>query len=143
MRYFRLFLTLSALALGIVSSLLSGCGHSLAANKPAVAPTPQVTVAQVIAKPLHQGIELTGTLQAVDRVQVRPRVSGYVDAVRVGEGARVAKGAVLFQIDPRQCALEVDGLNAELNGAQSKLRYANAGRVAAERLFNQNAIAPD
>ena len=141
MRYFRLFLTLSALALGIVSSLLSGCGHSLAANKPAVAPTPQVTVAQVIAKPLHQWIELTGTLQAVDRVQVRPRVSGYVDAVRFVEGARVAKGAVLFQIDPRPFALEVDRLNAELNRAQSKLDYANAGRARAERLFAQNAIA--
>src|ERR1700733_8431505 len=141
MRYFRLFLTLSALALGIVSSLLSGCGHSLAANKPAVAPTPQVTVAQVIAKELHQWIELTGTLQAVDRVQVRPRVSGYVDAVRFVEGARVAKGAVLFQIDPRPFALEVDRLNAELNRAQSKLDYANAGRARAERLFAQNAIA--
>jgi len=141
MRYFRLFLTLSALALGIVSSLLSGCGHSLAANKPAVAPTPQVTVAQVIAKQLHQWIELTGTLQAVDRVQVRPRVSGYVDAVRFVEGARVAKGAVLFQIDPRPFALEVDRLNAELNRAQSKLDYANAGRARAERLFAQNAIA--
>src|SRR6204780_985015 len=141
MRYFRLFLTLSALALGIVSSLLSGCGHSLAANKPAVAPTPQVTVAQVIAKPLHQWIELTGTLQAVDRVQVRPRVSGYVDAVRFVEGARVAKGAVLFQIDPRPFALEVDRLNAELDRAQSKLDYATAGRERAERLFAQNAIA--
>jgi membrane fusion protein, multidrug efflux system len=141
MRYFRLVLTLSALALGIVSSLLSGCGHSLAANKPAVAPTPQVTVAQVIAKPLHQWIELTGTLQAVDTVQVRPRVSGYVDAVRFVEGARVAKGAVLFQIDPRPFALEVDRLNAELNRAQSKLDYANAGRARAERLIAQNAIA--
>src|ERR1700733_9857576 len=141
MRYFRLFLTLSALALGIVSSLLSGCGHSLAANKPAVAPTPQVTVAQVIAKELHQWIELTGTLQAVDRVQVRPRVSGYVDAVRFVEGARVAKGAVLFQIDPRPFALEVQRLNAELNRAQSKLDFANAGRARAERLFAQNAIA--
>ena len=141
MRYFRLFLTLSALALGIVSSLLSGCGHSMAASKPAVAPAPQVTVAQVIAKPLHQWIELTGTLQAVDTVQVRPRVSGYVDAVRFVEGARVAKGAVLFQIDPRPFALEVDRLNAEFNRAQSKLDYANAGRARAERLIAQNAIA--
>jgi multidrug efflux system membrane fusion protein len=141
MRYFRLVLTLSALALGIVSSLLSGCGHSLAATKAASPPAPEVTVAQVIAKPLHQWIELTGTLQAVDTVQVRPRVSGYVDAVRFVEGARVAKGAVLFQIDPRPFALEVERLNAELNRAQSKLDYANAGRARAERLFAQNAIA--
>ena len=141
MRYIRLGLTLSALALGIVSALLSGCGHSQAATKAGSPPAPEVTVAQVIAKPLHQWIELTGTLQAVDTVQVRPRVSGYVDAVRFVEGARVAKGAVLFQIDPRPFALEVDRLNAELNRAQSKLDYANAGRARAERLFAQNAIA--
>ena len=141
MRFIRLSLTLSALAAGLVSALLSGCGHSLAATKAASPPAPEVTVAQVIAKPLHQWIELTGTLQAVDTVQVRPRVSGYVDAVRFVEGARVAKGAILFQIDPRPFALEVDRLNAELNRAQSKLDYANAGRARAERLIAQNAIA--
>src|ERR1700684_914125 len=141
MRYVRLGLTLAALAAGIVSSLLSGCGHSLAAAAPAAAPAPEVTVAQVIARPLHQWIELTGTLQAVDTVQVRPRVSGFVDAVRFVEGARVAKGAVLFQIDPRPFALEVDRLNAELSRSQSKLDFATAGRERAERLFAQNAIA--
>jgi membrane fusion protein, multidrug efflux system len=140
MRYFRLGLTLSALALGIISSLLSGCGHSLAAAA-AAPPAPEVTVAQVIARPLHQWVELTGTLQAIGSVQVRPRVSGYVDAVRFAEGARVAKGAVLFQIDPRPFALEVARLNAELNRAQSKLDFATAGRARAERLFAQNAIA--
>jgi multidrug efflux system membrane fusion protein len=140
MRYIRLGLTLSALALGVISTFLSGCSHSQAATALAP-PAPEVTVAQVIAKPLHQWIELTGTLQAVDTVQVRARVSGYVDAVRFTEGARVAKGAVLFQIDPRPFALEVDRLNAELNRAQSKLEYANAGRARAERLFAQNAIA--
>src|ERR1700680_1587216 len=141
MRYFRLVLTLAARALGLVSSLLSGCGHSLAATAAAAAPAPEVTVAQVIARPLHQWVELTGTLQAIDSVQVRPRVSGYVDAVRFVEGARVAKGAILFQIDPRPFALEVDRLNAELNRAQSKLDFATAGRARAERLFAQNAIA--
>jgi membrane fusion protein, multidrug efflux system len=141
MRYIRLSLTLTALALGVISSLLSGCGHSLAATAAAAPPAPEVTVAQVIARPLHQWVELTGTLQAIDSVQVRPRVSGYVDGVRFVEGARVAKGAILFQIDPRPFALEVDRLNAELNRAQSKLDFATAGRARAERLFAQNAIA--
>ena len=141
MRYIRLGLTLTALALGVISSLLSGCGHSLAATAAAAPPAPEVTVAQVIARPLHQWVELTGTLQAIDSVQVRPRVSGYVDGVRFVEGARVAKGAILFQIDPRPFALEVDRLNAELNRTQSKLDFATAGRARAERLFAQNAIA--
>ena len=141
MRFLRLGLTLSALALGLASALLSGCGHSLAASPASVPPAPEVTVAEVIARPLHQWVELTGTLQAIDSVQVRPRVAGYVDAVRFVEGARVARGAVLFQIDPRPFALEVDRLNAELNRAQSKLEFATAGRARAERLFAQNAIA--
>lgn len=141
MRYFKLGLTLSLLTLGLISALLSGCGHSLAATPAAASPAPEVTVAQVIARPLHQWVELTGTLQAVGSVQVRPRVSGFVDAVRFAEGARVAKGAVLFQIDPRPFALEVDRLNAELNRAQSKLDFATAGRARAERLIAQNAIA--
>jgi biotin carboxyl carrier protein len=141
MRLVRIGLTLSALALGVVSALLSGCGHSQAATGPATPPPPQVTVAQVIARPLHQWVELTGTLQAINSVQVRPRVSGYVDAVRFTEGARVAKGAILFQIDPRPFQLEVDRLGAELNRAQSRLEVATAGRARAERLIAQNAIS--
>jgi membrane fusion protein, multidrug efflux system len=141
MRFLRLGLTLAALAAGIASSLLAGCGHSLAGTAAPPPPAPEVTVAQVIARPLHQWVELTGTLQAIDSVQVRPRVSGYVDAVRFEAGALVAKGAILFQIDPRPFALEVDRLNAELNRAQSKLDFATAGRARAERLLAQNAIA--
>jgi membrane fusion protein, multidrug efflux system len=143
-RQFKFGLTVSAVSLGLIASLLSGCGHSLAAAPAApaaAAPVPQVTVAQVLARPLHQWVELTGTLQAVDTVQIRPRVSGYVDAVRFVEGARVRKDAALFQIDPRPFALEVDRLNSELNRAQSKLDYATAGRARAERLIAQNAIA--
>src|SRR6204780_3864687 len=133
--------TLSALALGLAAALLSGCGHSLAASPATAPPAPEVSVAEVIARPLHQWVELTGTLQPVGSVQVRPRVAGYVDAVRFAEGARVERGAVLFQIDPRPFALEVDRLNAELNRAQSKLDFPTAGRARAERLFSQNAIA--
>jgi multidrug efflux system membrane fusion protein len=123
--------------------LLSGCGRSQAsapASAAASAP-PQITVAQVIARPLHHWEELTGTLQAVNVVAVHPRVSGYVDSVQFVEGTRVKRDQLLFQIDPRPFQLEVDRLNAELARAQSKLEFANAGRARAERLFAQNAIA--
>jgi membrane fusion protein, multidrug efflux system len=105
------------------------------------AAAPEVTVAQVIAKPLHQWVELTGNLQAVNSVQIRPRVSGFVDGVRFTEGARVTKGEVLFQIDPRPFALEVERLNAELKRAESKRDFAAADRARAERLMSQNAIS--
>jgi multidrug efflux system membrane fusion protein len=133
----------STLLLAACLSLLPGCGRSQAGAPSAAAAdaAPQVTVAQVIARPLHHWEELTGTLQAVDIVAVHPRVSGYVDSVQFVEGAHVRRDQLLFQIDPRPFQLEVDRLNAELRRAQSKLEFANAGRARAERLFAQNAIA--
>jgi len=140
----RISIVLSSTLLLIGSfGLLSGCGRSQASAPPdaAASAPPQITVAQVIARPLHHWEELTGTLQAVNVVAVHPRVSGYVDSVQFVEGARVKREQLLFQIDPRPFQLEVDRLNAELARAQSKLEFANAGRARAERLFAQNAIA--
>jgi multidrug efflux system membrane fusion protein len=98
-------------------------------------------VAQVIARPLHHWSELTGELQAVNTVEVHPRVSGFVDTVQFTEGARVSKGQLLFQIDARPFQIEIERLQAELKRAQSKLDFATAGHARAERLYAQNAIA--
>ena len=68
--------------------------------------------------------EFTGRLEAVNTVAVRPRVSGYVSAVRFTEGALVRKGDLLFQIDPRPFQAEVDRLRAELSRARSRRRTA-------------------
>ena len=95
----------------------------------------------MIARPLHHWDELTGELQAVNTVEVRPRVSGFIDSVEFVEGARVRKGQLLFQIDPRPFQIEIERLDAELKRAQSKLDYAAAGHARAERLYTQNAIA--
>src|SRR5260221_10987817 len=93
--------TSSSILAAICSIVLPACGHSHAqpaAN--AAPPPPTVTVAQVLARPLHHWDELTGELQAVNTVDVRPRVSGFIDSVQFTEGARVSKGQVLFQMDP-------------------------------------------
>src|SRR3954454_2714969 len=65
---------------------LAGCARSQASGKPAVPPAPEVTVADVIAKPLRDWEEFTGRLQAVDSVEIRPRVSGFIDSVQFAEG---------------------------------------------------------
>ncbi len=122
--------------------VLTACSHSHAQSASnAAPPPPSVTVAEVIARPLHHWDELTGELQAVNTVEVRPRVSGFIDSVEFIEGARVRKGQVLFQIDPRPFQIEIERLDAEIKRAQSKLDYATAGHARAERLFAQNAIA--
>src|SRR5216684_6803496 len=113
--------------------VLAGCSHSRAQSSVAAPPPPAVTVAEVIARPLHHWDELTGELQAVNTVDVHPRVSGFVDSVQFTEGARVAKGQVLFQIDPRPFEIEIERLSAELKRAQSKLDFATAGHARAER----------
>jgi multidrug efflux system membrane fusion protein len=131
-----------AILAALCASLLTACGHSQAHSASAAAPPPPVvTVAQVISRPLRHWDELTGELQAVNTVEVRPRVSGFIDGVQFIEGARVGKGQLLFQIDPRPFQIEIERLNAELRRAQSKLDFATAGHARAERLYAQNAIA--
>jgi len=137
----RIFVGLSAAALLASISLLPGCGRSQAGAAAAPSAAPEITAAQVIARPLHHFQELTGTLQAVDVVAVHARVSGFIDRAQFVEGARVKRDQLLFQVDPRPFQLEVDRLSAELKRSQSKLEFANAGRARADRLWTQNAIA--
>jgi membrane fusion protein, multidrug efflux system len=134
--------TSSSILAAICTIVLTACSHSHAQSQSNAAPPPAtVTVAQVLARPLHHWDELTGELQAVNTVDVRPRVSGFIDGVQFTEGARVSKGQVLFQIDPRPFEIEIERLTAEIKRAQSKLDDATAGHARAERLYAQNAIA--
>ena len=105
------------------------------------APPPEVAVAPVIERDVTEWDEFTGRLQAVDSVEVRPRVSGFVAAVRFSEGAMVRKGDLLFQIDPRPFQAEVDRLRAELARARATVDRADSELARAERLHDANAIA--
>jgi membrane fusion protein, multidrug efflux system len=131
----------TAILAAICATAFTACSHSRAQSAANVAPPPAVTVAEVIARPLHHWDELTGELQAVNTVEVHPRVSGFIDSVQFTEGARVSKGQLLFQIDPRPFQIEIERLSAELKRGQSKLDFATAGHARAERLYAQNAIA--
>jgi multidrug efflux system membrane fusion protein len=122
--------------------LYSSAGHSHAKPQAAAqAAPPQVQVAEVIHRPLREWQEFTGRLQAVNTVEVRPRVSGYVDRVTFTDGARVKKGQLLFQIDPRPFQAEVERLVAERTRSVSDLQLAQANRARAERLISAHAIS--
>ena len=122
--------------------LYSTVGHSRAKPQAAVGTAlPQVEVAEVIHRPLREWEEFSGRLQAVNTVDVRPRVSGYVDRVAFTDGARVKKGQLLFQIDPRPFQAEVDRLVAERTRSVSDLELAKANRARAERLISAHAIS--
>ena len=119
--------------------VLAACTKTSAQQ--AAPPPAQVTVANVIEREVTDWDEFTGRLQAVESVEVRPRVSGLVSAVRFSEGAMVRQGDLLFQIDPRPFQAEVDRLQAELDRARATVRRANSELERAERLRRENAIS--
>ncbi len=123
------------------AAALAGCGAGAAgAHAPAPA-APAVTTAVVATQELHDWAEFTGRLEAVDQVAIRPRVGGYVESAGFIEGARVAPGDLLFQIDPRPFKAEVDRLTAERDRATAERKLARSYADRAERLLAQNATS--
>jgi multidrug efflux pump subunit AcrA (membrane-fusion protein) len=125
------------------AALLAIHTRSEANLPPPVAALPEVTVAEVIHKPLREWQEFSGRLQAVNTVEVRPRVNGFIDRVSFADGARVRKGDLLFQIDPRPFQDEVDRLAAERTRAAAEYELARANHGRAEGLIGAHAISRD
>jgi multidrug efflux system membrane fusion protein len=115
-----------------------GASHAQTSSAP---PPPTVTVAQTLVRTVSDADEFTGRLQAIDTIQLRPRVSGYVDRVLFTEGAMVKKGQLLFQIDPRPYQAEVDRLQANLGQARAELALASANAARAQKLLDQHAVS--
>jgi multidrug efflux system membrane fusion protein len=117
---------------------LAGCQKVHADPSPQ---PPSVEVTQVVFRPLRDWSDLTGSLEAVESVEIRPRVGGFIDEIRFDDGARVHRGQLLFQIDPRPFQVEVDRAAAELTRARAKAVAAKADGERGKRLIDQNAIA--
>src|SRR5262245_43842944 len=110
--------TLSALAVIAALIILTSCHRSAAQPNPQ---PPSVTVAPVEQKEIVEWDEFTGRTEAVESVEVRPRVSGYIQEVKFQSGQPVKKGDVLFVIDPRWHKAAFDRLQAETERAQVQL----------------------
>jgi RND family efflux transporter MFP subunit len=128
------------LALGIGTALISGCGRQVAAQT-GPAPAPLVTVAKVISRPITEFDEFTARFEAVQRVELRPRVSGYITSINFTQGREVKKGEVLAVIDPRPYHAELMRARAELAQARSRLELAQSERARAIRLLAAHAIS--
>lgn len=129
------------MALAIVAALsLVGCDHRAATQLP---PPPAVTVATVEQREIIEWDEFTGRTEPVESVEVRPRVSGYVQEVRFQSGQLVKEGDVLFVIDPRWHKAEFDRREAEYQ--QAKVRLENAKREAdrTSQLLANKAISTE
>ena len=132
-RIFAATFAIAVLAVGI-----AGCSRSPVQSKPA---PPTVTVAAVQQKEIVERDEFTGRIEPVESVEIRPRVSGYIQEVEFQSGQLVKKGDLLFQIDPRWHQAAFEQRQAEFE--QAKARFENTRREAdrTPQLLTNNAIS--
>src|SRR5262245_15384877 len=105
-------------AIGLVALLVAACGE----QTPPAPPAPPVTVATVSEREVQEWDEFTGRIEATDSVEIRPRVSGYIEEIRFAEGKEVKKGDALFVIDQRPYQAEVKRAEADLAKARTDVR---------------------
>jgi len=137
-------LTLRVAVPGALSlAVLSLAALTLGRDKqpPAAPPLQAVTVAEVPEREINEWDEFTGRLEAVDQVEIRPRVSGSITRVTFAEGKEVKKGEVLFEIDPRPYQADLDRAQAELERARSAAALAASEVERASRLVHLQAIS--
>lgn len=128
------------LAIGGAALLaLAACSES-PGEQPAAAPPP-VTVASPLVRTITEWNEFTGRFQAVATVDVRARVSGYLQAVNFQDGAMVKEGDVLFVIDPRPYQAAVDQAKADLARADARLDLARTQLERAETLVDRSVVS--
>ncbi len=133
-------------ALGVIAGLLplavglAGCepGQPRAASGPA--PPPQVTVAKPTKRLVTDHDEYVGRFVAVDAVEVRARVSGYLDAIHFKDGQLVKKGDLLFTIDRRPFEASLAQAEANLSQARANLAYAEADLQRGQGLVRGSTI---
>ena len=136
-----LYLNLAGAAVGALL-VLSGCSRSGggAASAP---PPPQVSVAQVLERRVKDWDEFTGRMEAVQSVEIRPRVSGYIDKVAFTEGSQVKNGDLLFVIDPRPYKAETDRAAADVKRYKTALDLARIELTRVQRLKDSGAVSEE
>ena len=119
---------------------LAGCEPSQPRAQNAPAPPPKVTVAKPTKRLLADHDEYVGRFVAVDAIEVRARVSGYLDAIHFKDGQLVKKGDLLFTIDRRPFEASLAQAEANLAQARANLAYAEADLERGQGLVRGNTI---
>ncbi|HFK5795569.1 TPA: efflux RND transporter periplasmic adaptor subunit [Enterobacter asburiae] len=130
---------LNALGAMLLSVLLVGCDNSVAQN--AAPPAPAVSAADVVVKSISQWDSFNGRIEAVESVQLRPRVSGYIDKVNYTDGQEVKKGEVLFTIDDRTYRAALEQAQANLARAKTQASLAQSEANRTDKLVNTNVVS--
>lgn len=124
-------------------SLLAACSKT---DQSATQQAPQALPVQV-AYPLKKSVieytDFTGRLEAVEMVDVKPRVSGYIDSIHFREGQKIKKGDLLFVIDSRPFQAQVNRFKAQVTQAESALALANSNLRRSQKLIQTRAISQE
>jgi multidrug efflux system membrane fusion protein len=132
-------------ALGVMLALsvavTAGCVGQ--ASESAQMPPPSVSAAPVLVKQISQWDDFSGRVEAVESVDLRPRVSGYIDRVNYTEGQEVRKGDVLFTIDSRSYRAELARAQADLARARSQAELGRSEAARAKKLSDLQAISTE
>jgi multidrug efflux system membrane fusion protein len=104
-------------------------------------PPPQVTVAKPLVRDITDWDEFTGRLAAVESVEIRARIDGYLQSVNFSEGALVRQGDLLFVIDPRPLKAALDAAEATLKAARARLELAQHDLENGKRLIESHTIS--
>ncbi|MFV3130023.1 efflux RND transporter periplasmic adaptor subunit [Niveispirillum sp. KHB5.9] len=118
---------------------LAGCGKG--GQGAATPPPPQVVVSQPVKKNVQEWDEYTGRFAAVEDVEIRARVSGYLTAVNFQDGQVVFKGDPLFVIDPRPYQAAADAARAGVAQAQASVQLAQRELDRARDLRQTQAVS--
>lgn len=123
----------------LIALLLASCDNSVAQNAAPAAPV--VSAADVVVKSISQWDSFNGRIEAVESVQLRPRVSGYIEKVNYTDGQEVKKGEVLFTIDDRTYRAALEQAQATLARAKTQASLARSEANRTDKLINTNVVS--
>lgn len=130
---------LSAVLFASLCLGLAGCARNGPETAPAAPPT--VSVSYPVERDVTDYVDFTGRTAAVDSVEVRARVFGYLDKVNFKEGTLVKKGDVLFEIDPRTYEAVLKQAEGNLEATEARLKRLDADLTRTRDLINQKAAS--
>ncbi|EPJ5860497.1 efflux RND transporter periplasmic adaptor subunit [Raoultella ornithinolytica] len=130
---------LRGLGSAVIAMLLASCDNSAAQN--AASQAPAVSAADVVVKSISQWDSFNGRIEAVESVQLRPRVSGYIEKVNYTDGQEVKKGEVLFTIDDRTYRAALEQAQATLARAKTQASLARSEASRTDKLIHTNVVS--
>jgi multidrug efflux system membrane fusion protein len=132
-----------AVALALAAALLAGCGDGRGDAKAQAGPppAPPVSVAAAIEKEVIESDEFPGRVEAVEEVEVRARINGYLQSVHFKPGAEVKKGDLLFMIDPRPFEAHVAAAESQVASTRAQLELARTELARNEQMWADRATS--